>query len=84
MGRTVTASEANQNFSRILGQAEAGETITIQRRGKPVAMLVPTGDDARARRVEAGKRMIAHFRSQPFIVTGAWTRDELYDDDFGK
>lgn len=84
MGRVVSASDANQNFSRLLGEAEAGETITIQRRGKPVAMLVPTGDDARARRVEAGKRMIVHFQSQPFVVTGPWTRDELYDDDFGK
>jgi prevent-host-death family protein len=35
----VSAREANQAFSRILGEAEAGEEIVITRRGKPVATL---------------------------------------------
>ncbi|WP_419815431.1 type II toxin-antitoxin system Phd/YefM family antitoxin [Glacieibacterium sp.] len=79
MARTVSASEANQNFSRLLGEVETGEVITIERRGKPIAKLVPTEDDARARRIEAGERMIAYFRSQPGFVTGPWTREDLYD-----
>ena len=37
--RSVTAREANQSFSRILGEAEAGEEIVITRHGKPVATL---------------------------------------------
>lgn len=84
MARTVTASEANQNFSRILGEAEAGETIFIERRGKPVAKLVPTEDVRREQRIAAAKEMIEYFQSWPIVTTGPWTRDELYDDDFGK
>ena len=82
MGRTVTASEANQNFSRILGEAEAGETFTIERRGKPIAKLVPLDVNLlRERRIAAGQRMIAFMRTLPTVTTGPWTRDELYDDD---
>lgn len=84
MARTVSASEANQNFSRLLGEAEAGETITIERRGRTVAKLVPTAESARARRIAAGRRMIAFMDTLPGFVTGPWTRDELYDDDVGK
>ena len=39
--RSVTAREANQSFSRILSEAEAGEEIVITRRGKVVARLMP-------------------------------------------
>lgn len=83
MARTVSASEANQNFSRLLGEAEAGETITIERRGKPVARLVPSDADDRARRIAAHERMIALFDSWPNAGAVPWTRDELYDDAAG-
>lgn len=81
MARTVTASEANQNFSRLLREASAGETITITQRGKPVARLVPSVDeDARLARQAAGiDRFIAAARARPIEVI-PWTRDDLYDD----
>lgn len=37
--RTVSAREANQAFSRLLGEAEGGEDIVITRHGKPIAVL---------------------------------------------
>ena len=83
MPRTVSASEANQNFSKLLGEAEDGETITIQRRGVTVAQLIPTPEKARERRVAAAKCMVAFFETWPAVVTGPWTRDDLYEDDFG-
>ena len=39
--RNVSAREANQAFSRILGEAEAGEEFVITRQGRPVARLAP-------------------------------------------
>jgi prevent-host-death family protein len=86
MARTVSASEANQNFSRLLGEVETGEVITIERRGKPIAKLVPTDIDVmRQKRIAAGKRMVAFMRTLPrTTITERWTRDEIYDDDFGK
>ena len=38
---TVSAREANQQFSKVLERAVAGEEVTITRRGVPVAKLVP-------------------------------------------
>lgn len=41
MGKTITLREANQTFSRCVREVEAGEEITITRKGEPVARLVP-------------------------------------------
>ena len=37
--KTVTAREANQAFSRLLGEVEGGEEVVITRHGRPVAVL---------------------------------------------
>ena len=49
---TVGSFEAKTKLAELLDKVEAGETVTITRRGKPVAKLVPAGVDAeeRARR----------------------------------
>lgn len=39
--RAVTASEARQQLTALLEAVEAGEEVTITRRGRPVARLVP-------------------------------------------
>lgn len=39
--REVGAFEAKTHLSELLGLVEAGETVTITRRGKAVAQLVP-------------------------------------------
>ena len=39
--KTVSAREANQNFSKLLKRAADGEKVVITRRGKPVARLEP-------------------------------------------
>ncbi len=39
--RTVSIREANQNFSRLVKEVEAGQTVVITRQGKPVAQLAP-------------------------------------------
>jgi prevent-host-death family protein len=40
MAKTVGIRELKNNASRIIEQAEAGEPITVTRRGKPVATIV--------------------------------------------
>ncbi|MEU6554845.1 type II toxin-antitoxin system prevent-host-death family antitoxin [Streptomyces sp. NPDC046915] len=40
----TTAREFNQNASRILAAAERGESITVTKNGRPVAILSPVGD----------------------------------------
>lgn len=38
---TVSAFDAKTHLSQLLQEAEQGKTITITRRGKPIARLVP-------------------------------------------
>ena len=54
--REVGSFEAKTHLSELLAAVEAGETVTITRRGKAVAQLVPvrrTGSD----RVDALRRL---------------------------
>ena len=85
---TVTAREANQHFSKILDAASRGEEVTITRRGKPVAKLVPievAEDPAEAaRRAKAREEALAFFRKG--VTTHSqepWTRDEIYEERLG-
>ncbi len=39
--KTVSARQANHEFSDLLSRAEHGEEILITKRGKPVALLSP-------------------------------------------
>ena len=39
--RTVSATETNRQWSKLLARVERGETIEITRRGKPAGRLVP-------------------------------------------
>ncbi len=39
--KTVGTYEAKTHLPRLLSQVEKGETITITRRGKPIAVLAP-------------------------------------------
>lgn len=60
--REIGAFEAKTHLSELLAAAEAGESVTITRRGQPVARLVPVSDthDTRAEAV----RRIAGLRTR--------------------
>ncbi len=80
MSRTISLREANQAFSRCIREVEAGEEITITRRGEPVARLVP----ARSERVLTPEQEAALARLCDRMDKG-WhlgaeplDRDELY------
>lgn len=78
--RTVSAREANQQFSKILDAAVEGEEIVITRHGQPVAKLVPCPAPARPDREERRRAAIEWLRSGPLPGPAPeWTRDELYD-----
>lgn len=54
--REVGAFEAKTRLSELLASVEAGETVTITRRGKAVARLVPVSAQA-ADRLAALRRL---------------------------
>ncbi len=82
---TVSAREANQHFSKFLDAASRGEEVTITRRGKAVARLVPVvaADEMTAAAERASARRAALERLQrgyPGKTIEPWTRDELYEE----
>jgi prevent-host-death family protein len=81
--KTVTAREANQRFSKLLAEIEAGEQITITKHGKPVAVLSPHRPPAMTpERKAAIERAIETTRKGLPWPKGAlrrFTRDEMHE-----
>lgn len=57
--KSVGTYEAKTHLPRLLGEVERGESITITKRGKPIAKLIP----ADARQQPDVKQVIAEFRA---------------------
>jgi prevent-host-death family protein len=84
MDEPISAADANRNFSQLLrGVREQGATYVVTSHGKPVAKLMPAGEDdgKTAAREVAKKRLLKRQRAQPVVKIGPWTRDELYERD---
>lgn len=78
--RTVSAREANQQFSRLLGEVANGEAVVITRRGQPVATLAPyRGRPLTAERKGAIERMMARARAGLHLGGVRATRDEMHE-----
>lgn len=93
---TITAREANQQFSRLLAEVAAGRSFVITRHGVPVARLSPEpGPDGRRRltpeQLRAWEETKAFALSRPAAeappsdLPPGWprSRDDVYDDMLG-
>jgi prevent-host-death family protein len=78
MARKVSAREANQHFSDILGRAAQGEEIVITRRGEPVAQLVRYSAVS-APQTQAWDRLMTMLEAGFPLDGQPFDRDELYD-----
>lgn len=82
MNKTVTAEEANRDFSKLLASVGEGETVLITSEGKPVATLAPAREADIADKPDLAERqkafaaLMARLRSMPIVDVGKWTRDE--------
>jgi prevent-host-death family protein len=81
MEKTISAADANRQFSRLLRDVRKGESFTVTSHGEPVARIVPTGTNSTDAREAAKQRLLQRLRSQPALNSGSWSRDEAYDDD---
>jgi prevent-host-death family protein len=75
---SVTSTEANRKFSKILANAMNGKSTDITVRGKLVARLVPVSADDAAREAE-WHRYLEELRSRPAMNLPRVKREELYD-----
>jgi len=74
----VSARQANQDFSRLLAEAAAGEEIIITRRGAAVARLGPARPETlKADRQAAVERLLGSLDLA--LGNVRFRRDELYD-----
>ncbi len=88
MAETITAREANQNFSRLLREVATGKEFVITRSGTPIATLapVPTKPGERVltpEQQQALDSLIATARSLKVpadVEPGRFNREELYED----
>jgi prevent-host-death family protein len=78
MSTTVSAAEANRQFSKILRAVEAGETVIVTSHGRPVARICPV-DEERAQRRIALQHLLTRLEAQPALGLGKMTRDEIYE-----
>lgn len=78
--KTVTAAEANRQFSAVLREVAQGERVMVTSRGKPVATIEPLRPRATAARAGAAKRRLLE-RLGKVKPVGArdWARSDLYD-----
>jgi prevent-host-death family protein len=79
MDETISAADANREFSRLLRGVREGNSYVVTSHGRPVARIVPFAE-TRAAREKARQDLLDRLRSQPVVNAGRWTRDELYDD----
>jgi prevent-host-death family protein len=78
--KTITASEANRQFSALLRAVAQGERVTVTSRGKPVATIAPVRAQGQSGRPGAAKRrLLDHLDGLKAAGARRWTRDELYD-----
>jgi prevent-host-death family protein len=75
------SADAKARFSELLARVEAGETITIQRHGKPVAQLVPiTSRLSPEEKRRAHERWKAYRRSRNLTLGPGVTIKQLIEE----
>lgn len=77
--RSISAAEANRNFSRLLEGVRQGKSFVVTSHGKPVARIEPA-EVSNREQMAAHQALLARLRKQPATNAGRWTRDELYED----
>jgi prevent-host-death family protein len=79
-----TVREANQNFSKLIGEVEKGEIVVITKNGRRVAEVRPVIEDRMQDPVwrAAYERMMKRLREKPDygIRIGEITEEDKYGD----
>lgn len=79
MTRTVSAAQANREFSKLMKLAESGERVVVTSRGRPKVQITRVEDTENERRRVAFETLIRRLRSQPARNLPRLTRDDFYD-----
>jgi prevent-host-death family protein len=85
MPRVITAREANQQFSRLLREVEAGQEFVVTRNGVRVARIMPEPQADGRRKLTAEQQaaladMRTVFQTADFGPIEQISREQLYDE----
>lgn len=80
MVKTVTAAEANRDFSKLMRLAESGEDVVVTSRGRPRIKLVriEPADDEAVKRRRAFDELTHLLNQRPVLNLPRATRDDMY------
>ena len=79
MDQSISAADANRNFSMLLRAVREGGSYIVTSYGKPVARIVPAG---RHEAVVSTARdlLLKRLAQQPVTDIGRWSREDLYEE----
>jgi prevent-host-death family protein len=78
--KTVTAAEANRQFSAVLREVAQGQSVLVTSRGKPVATIAPANRARDRSRERAKKHLFERLAAiEPSGRVREWSREELYE-----
>jgi prevent-host-death family protein len=75
MTHTITASQANQEFSKLLRQVQQGEDFVVLSRGRAVARVIPYTE---TKSDDGISRLLGKLEQLPHRRLDNWSRDDLY------
>jgi prevent-host-death family protein len=79
MEKSVSATDANRKFSKLLRAVREGQSYLVTSHGRAVATIVPAEKNGGATR-GARAALLKRLSSERVVKIGRWTRDELYED----
>jgi prevent-host-death family protein len=80
MDEVISATDANREFSRILGKVREGHSYVVTSHGKAIARIAPLDEQDAKSMAAARATLLTRLRAQPALKAGRWTREELYED----
>jgi len=78
MDHSISAADANRNFSRLLREVRDGRSYVVTAHGRPVARIVPC-QPADLSREAARSALLRRLTRQTAVDIGSWTRESLYE-----
>jgi prevent-host-death family protein len=80
VAKSISAADANRDFSTVLRKVRGGATFIVTSHGRPVARIAPVSAGAHLAG-RARKSLFTRLSAAPPVEAGSWTRAELYEDE---
>lgn len=80
MERSISATDANREFSRVLNEVANGDTYIVTSHGKPMIKMVPVApDDTAGEKQRKLRALLDRMAALPVRHRGRITRDDGYE-----